>query len=113
MFLILQVLWAVLLLLFFAGCLAYMFNKHLGLMLWKRSAVLLGVILIGPSLVTTAFSEIPTIVLVLLGSVASVAAYFYVTNHATHNKPQHSRISHAERQPRVPHQQRQEAEDEE
>ena len=105
MLLIVEVLWAILLLLFFAGCLAYPFNRHLGLALLKRAAILLGVILIGPSLVMAALGAIPPGVLVLLLGGASIAAYFYLTSHATKGK-QHDgqRASHAERQPRVPHQ---------
>ena len=105
MILLFQCLWAILLLVFFAGCLAYAFNRYLGLALLKRAAILLGVILIGPSLVGTALGAIPPIVLVPLLGGASLAAYFYLTSHATKGK-QHDgqRASHAERQPRMPHQ---------
>jgi hypothetical protein len=101
--LISQVLWAGVLLLFFAGAVTYALNRHLGVDLLKRAAVLLAVLLIGPSLVSTAISELPFPILVLFGIGASLAAYSYLANcssKANHKKGSHT--SHAERHPRLP-----------
>jgi predicted tellurium resistance membrane protein TerC len=105
--LITDILWAILLLLFFAGCLAYLFNRHLGLALLQRSAIILGVVLIGPSFVMIALAAIPPAVLVLLTAIASVGAYFYVTSRSkSTTQHQNHRVSHAERQPRLPQEHR-------
>ena len=104
--LITQTLWAIMLLLFLAGALTFAFNRHLGLDLLKRSAVLLAVVLIGPSLLSSAVSQIPFPVLLLFGIGACLAAYGYVTSRSKSAKSGHgSRASHAERQPHLPHEQ--------
>lgn len=106
MIIIVQVLWTAMLLLFFAGAVTYAVSSHAGVKLLKRSLVLAAVLLIGPSLLSSAFAEIPTVVKVFLGVGLTLAAYFYLTQHSDKDTKHHggSNVSHAERQPRLPHQ---------
>ena len=92
------------LLLFFAGAVTYAFSPHLGLKLLKQSAVFLGVLLVGPSLVTAAIQDIPLPVLLFLGLGASLTAYWYVTEHWSKSSrhASGSGASHAERKPLLP-----------
>jgi hypothetical protein len=102
--LLFQLLWAVMLLLFFAGCLAYAFSPHLGLGLFKKAAVLLVIVLIGPSLLNAAIAEIPLWVLILLLAGASIGAYHWLTQHGAKAVKQGHvpGASHAERHPHLP-----------
>ena len=101
---IMPVLWSIMILLFLAGGVSFVFNRHLGMDLLKRALVLVAVLTVGPSLLSTALSGIPTWVLVVLGILASFAAYGYLTASAAKSKQAHgsSHQTHAERQPRLP-----------
>ena len=109
-----EVLWAASVLLFLAGCLSYMFSPRLGAKLFKRSAILLAVLVIGPSLMSTAMSQISPFDLVLTGAAASLAAYLYLTisGKAGRREPPQKGASFSERQPKLPPSPRQDEEQE-
>src|SRR5438046_7457928 len=110
MTIILEVLWAAMMLLFLAGAISYAFRPQLGLDLLKRALVLASILLVGPSILHSALDQIPACVLVILVSAASLAAYYHLTNTSGH-KPKHqvsTSTRHAERQPRLPHHEEQE-----
>ena len=103
MVLLWQVVWAIMLLLFLAGAVTYALRPHFGLELIKRAAVLVGVLLIGPSLVLSILSAIPFWLFIVIAVGASLAAYQHVT---ASKKDQHrhgASSAHAERHPRLPH----------
>ena len=105
MAIVFAILWIVMLLLFFGGCVVYAVRPHAGKEFLKRASVLLAVLLIGPSLLRSAMAAIPLWVLILLGAAGSVAAYAYLT-HLNGNTSPHRRspgASHAERHPKLPH----------
>ena len=98
-----QILWAAMMLLLFGGAIAYAFDRHLGIQLFKRALMLLLAVLLGPSLVSAALAAIPLPVLLVLGAASSIAAYHYVTSHAKGAKRSHGQgASHAERHPLLP-----------
>ena len=104
---LIELLWAAMILLFLAGAVAYAFDPHVGVALLKRSLVLLVVLLVGPSLIATVFGQIPSIMWIVAGAGASIAAHWYLTHHSA-KRSSHgsgSGASHAERQPHLPHEQ--------
>ena len=107
---ILEVLWAAMMLLFIAGAISYAVQPQLGRDLLKRAVILMAVLLVGPSIVRSAIEQVPAWVLVILGAAASLAAYYHLTN-TSGQKTKHqvgASTRHAERQPRLPHHEEQE-----
>jgi hypothetical protein len=103
MALLMEVLWALMLLLFLAGAVTYAFQPQVGRSLLKRSIILLAAILIGPSLIHSAFDQIPGPLLAVLLVAASLIAYAILSHSSKAAKHHHgSGVSHAERQPHVP-----------
>jgi hypothetical protein len=99
-----QILWATMLLLFLAGAVTYAFSPHTGLKLLKQALVVLAVLPVGPSLLSAAVAEISPMMLVVLGAVGSIAAYWYLTHHTAKDSGHRpgSGAAHAERQPHLP-----------
>ena len=110
MTIILEVLWAAMMLLFMAGAISYAVQPQLGRELLKRALILMAVLLVGPSILRSALDQIPSWVLMLLVPAASLAAYYHLTNTSGHKSKHQVGAStrHAERQPRLPHHEEQE-----
>jgi hypothetical protein len=101
---LIEVLWAVMFLLFLAGAITYAFSPHAGLKLLKQALVFLAVLLVGPSLLFAAIAAISPMMLVVLVAVGSIAAYGYLTHHKAKGSGHRSAsgASHAEREPHLP-----------
>ena len=97
-------------LLFIAGAISYAVQPQLGRDLLKRAVVLMAVLIVGPSILSSAIEQVPAWAIVILVTAASLAAYYHLTNTSGH-KPKHrvgASTRHAERQPRLPHHEEQE-----
>ena len=106
MTLMIQLLWAAMMLTFLAGGVMYAFRPQVGIALLKKALVLLLMLLIGPSLVSSAMAQVPLSTVVLLLAGGSVAAYVYLSRHHQAKGQGHrhaSGVSNAERQPQLPH----------